>query len=392
MSKDTRILVASDVRGDADLVCKLLREEFGNVMGSTHAQRAVHDFEQHRPEVLVLAFNSLEKSERYYLGLYRLSTLAHGMVHRTIILCSKDELQRVYALCRQQHFDDYVLFWPLTHDAPRLPMAVHQAARQLAATSGGEPSVAEFAAQARRLVTLESLLEKYALSGGERLDAATRSLQHAQQSIGLALDGFSQQLSRGEFDAIVTVKDALGLQREFSRLKSGEIATELNAMSAAVQPMRDWAGALTQDLAPQLETARALQTLAERVRPLVLLVDDDEFQHHLLGTLLKRENIELACAASGAQALASLRQRRPDLILMDVGLPDIDGVEVTRRIKAIDQYAAVPIVMITGQSDKDVVVQSVKVGAADFVVKPFNQEKLLVKIRHHLNGDARPAG
>ena len=82
MNKDIRILVASDVKGDAELVCQLPREEFGNVMGSTHAQRVVHDFEQHRPEVLVLAFNSLEKAERYYLGLYRLSTLAHGMVHR----------------------------------------------------------------------------------------------------------------------------------------------------------------------------------------------------------------------------------------------------------------------------------------------------------------------
>ena len=66
---------------------------------------------------------------------------------------------------------------------------------------------------------------------------------------------------------------------------------------------------------------------------------------------------------------------------MDVGLPDIDGIEVTRRIKSIDQFAGMPVIMITGRSDKDMVVKSVKAGACGFVVKPLNEEPLLAKVR-----------
>lgn len=70
---------------------------------------------------------------------------------------------------------------------------------------------------------------------------------------------------------------------------------------------------------------------------------------------------------------------------MDVGLPDIDGIEATRRIKSVDQFAGVPVLMITGHSEKDMVMQSVKAGASGFVVKPFNKELLLARVRTYLS-------
>ena len=86
MTAAARIMVATEVVADADLVMKLLREEFDEVVVSTDPGRAVQDFEKHQPEVLILAFNTLEKAERYYLGLYRLGTLVHApsQVRRTV--------------------------------------------------------------------------------------------------------------------------------------------------------------------------------------------------------------------------------------------------------------------------------------------------------------------
>jgi CheY-like chemotaxis protein len=381
-----RLLVATDVVGDADLVRKLLREEFGNVMSSTDPDRAIQDFEKHRPEVLILAFDGLEKAERYYLGLYRLGTVVHALPHRTVILCNKDDLQRVYRLCKKEYFDDYVLFWPLTHDAPRLPMAVHHALRQLSAHQPGGPTAGEFAAQARRLAAVGDRVEHIAALGSERLDAASQSLQRAGHDIGSALDGFSNRMSRGDLSDLVEVKDAPRLQREIERLKADEIAASLRHVAASVQPVRDWAHSFKKELAPHVASARALQTLAERVCPLVLVVDDDEFQHKALGKLLENANIELAFATSGTGALVALRKRRPDLILMDVELPDMDGVETTRQIKSVQPFASVPVLMITGHSDKKVVVRSIKAGASGFVVKPFNREILLARIRSALIG------
>jgi CheY-like chemotaxis protein len=326
MSAAARILVATDVVADADLVKTLLCDEFDDVVSSTDPDRAIQDFEKCGPGLLILAFDTLEKAERYYLGLYRLSTLARALPHRTVILCNKDDLRAVHELCKKEYFDDYVLFWPLVHDAPRLPMAVHHALRQLAADGAGAPTVRDFAAQARRLGAMESMVEQHAARGDERIDAAN------------------------------------------------------------LQPVGEWAGALRTDLVPQIESVRTLQTLAERIRPVVLLVDDDEYQHELVHHLLRDLDLELTFATSGSEALATVHRRRPDLILMDVDLPDIGGVETTRRLKSIAQFTRVPVLMVTGHSDKNVVAQSVKAGASGFVVKPFNKEILLAKVKRCLAG------
>jgi len=383
MSIAPKILVATEVSSDAELVQGLLRDEFEHVDASTDPNKAVQDFEKYRPEVLILAFNNLEKAERYYLGLYRLSTVIHALPHRTLILCNKDDLRRVYELCKKEYFDDYILFWPLTHDTPRLPMAVHHACRQMIAAS--MPGPGELVAQARRLADLEAQLERYAANGGQHVEVASRTLRQAEQDIGAALDRFSHKLSEGGHSDLVDVKDSNGLQREINRLKAEEIGKHLQTVAAAVQPVQKWVGSFKEDLAPQLESARALQSLAKRFRPVVLVVEDDEFQHNILKHILAKMNIDLVFATSGMEALAILHKRRPDLILMDVGLPDIDGVETTRRLKSVEQFAKIPVIMITGRSEKSVVVESMKAGASSFAVKPFDQDVLRAKVSSFLN-------
>ena len=385
MTAASMILVATEVVADAEMVSKLLRDEFDNVVVSTDPESAVRDFEKHQPAVLILAFNTLEKAERYYLGLYRLSTVVHALPHRAVILCNKNELRQVYELCKKENFDDYILFWPMTNDAPRLCMAVHHALRRMADAVAGIPAAGEFAAQARRIAGLEALLEQSMTQGGEHIKAASHSLERAERDIGAALDGFSRRLSEGGRLDLVEVKDSAGFQQEINRLKAEEIEKHFKSVATAVQPVRQWASGFKANLAPQLESVRALQSLAENVRPAILVVDDHNFQHLLLVQMLADANLDLMFGSSGAEALTMLHKHRPDLILMDVNLPDIDGVEVTRRIKSTARFAGIPVVMMTGHSGKDVVVDSLKAGAADFMVKPFDKEILLGKVRKFLN-------
>ncbi|MDP1526318.1 MAG: response regulator [Rhodocyclaceae bacterium] len=380
MSAAPRILVATDVVADADLVRKLLAEEFEDTRASTDLARAVTDFESYKPDILILAFNGLEKAERYYLGLYRLGTLVHALPHRTLILCNKDDLTRVYDLCRKEYFDDYILFWPPGHDAPRLRMAVHHALRQMRASGTDAPNAGEFARQARRVAELEGLLAAGLERGGTQLAAAGSSLQQAGKDIDAAIDGFSRSLSEGENRHLVEVRDPAGLQRELEKLKSAKIHKRLAEIESAMVPARDWLDELKTEVAPALASARALGTLAEQVRPLILLIDDDPFLQRLVTQMLDAQPFELICAGSGAEGLAMLRKRRPDLVLMDYALPDIDGIEATRRLKGVAQFAEIPVVMITGNSEKAVVVGSLKAGAAEFIVKPIDKDKLLAKI------------
>ena len=117
----------------------------------------------------------------------------------------------------------------------------------------------------------------------------------------------------------------------------------------------------------------------------ILVVDDDELMLKLLRTALAQENYELMLAASGLEALNLLRKRRPDLILMDMEMPGLDGMETTSRIKSAEQFSTLPVIMVTGNSEKAIVASCLKAGATDFVVKPFNREVLLDKIHKLLH-------
>ena len=377
------VLIATDNVTDAALIKKHLEDEFENVFISTAPDRVVADFELHSPAVLMLAFNSLEKSERYYLELYRRSRKIHLQPHRTVILCNKDEIKRVYELCRKELFDDYILFWPMTHDTTRLPMSVHHALRDLTAIKSGGPSAAEFAAQARRLAELEVMLERQMVRGGQQIDATSLAVAQAEQKIGAALDGFSQRLAR-EGSGGYTVKDGGDLKSEITRLKREEIQEQFRVATEAVKPLKQWAHDFRQECTPHLESARALGAMAERVQPVVLVVDDDELQRKIAGRILGDKNYRLVFADGGIEALKVLRKTRPDLILMDIMMPDMGGMEVVRYIKSAPQLADIPIIMITGKSDKNVVVESLKAGAIDFVVKPFERDTLIGKVAQAL--------
>lgn len=198
------------------------------------------------------------------------------------------------------------------------------------------------------------------------------------------VDKFYSRLTSDGLDALVEIRNATGLEHEFNALRKGTIEKSFQTIDAAVQPVRCWAETLKSELAPQLECTRALQDMAIQVQPVVLVVDDDEYQHKLLARILLDENLELVTATKGAEALSMLRLRRPELILMDVHLPGEDGVEITRRLKSVEHFADIPVIMITGIGDKRIVLDSMRAGAADFIVKPFEKEVVLTKVRQIL--------
>ncbi|MDT8383233.1 MAG: response regulator [Gammaproteobacteria bacterium] len=379
------ILVVSDILSDAALVKKLLTQEFEQVFLSTNPDLAVKDFESNAPDVLVLAFNTLAKAERYYLGLYRISGNIHLQPHRTVVLCNKDEVSQAYQACRKQYFDDYILFWPITYDAPRILMSVHHSLRDLTAISEGGPSAAEFAAQARRLTELGHMLDQHVVQGSQRIEGASRAMAQAEQDIDAALDGFSNKLAQGNLPGVSRISDISGLEREIKRLKQEEVGQRFRKIAESVQPMKQWTDDFRKGIEPHIESARTLSAMADAIRPMILIVDDDDFQSNIVSTLLAAENYRLVFAGGGVEALNILRKMQPDLILMDIMMPDLDGIETTRRLKAMPQYTHVPVIMLTGKNEEAAVHDSIKSGAVDYIVKPFDRDTLLGKVAHALH-------
>ncbi len=116
----------------------------------------------------------------------------------------------------------------------------------------------------------------------------------------------------------------------------------------------------------------------------ILIVDDDPVSRTLLADELAEAGYETVLAASGQEALEQVLRRIPELVLLDVMMPEMDGFEVCQRLKQKDATRDVPIIFLTGLSDKRDVVRGIQLGAVDYVSKPFNSAELLARVRTHI--------
>jgi diguanylate cyclase (GGDEF)-like protein len=120
----------------------------------------------------------------------------------------------------------------------------------------------------------------------------------------------------------------------------------------------------------------------------VLAVDDAPFQVALLGHLLAGQGYEVRTAANGSEALRAVAQWSPDIVLLDVVLPDVGGIEVCRRIKADPLTQSIPVIMISACGEDEDVIRGLDAGAQDYVTKPFVEKILLARVRSAVRAKA----
>jgi len=116
-------------------------------------------------------------------------------------------------------------------------------------------------------------------------------------------------------------------------------------------------------------------------REQILVVDDEREIRELLDYNLRKEGYRVTCVSTGEEALAAVRGRRPDLVILDLMLPGVDGLEVCRILQADASTRAVPIVMLTAKGGEADIVTGLELGSADYVTKPFSPRVLLARVR-----------
>jgi phosphate regulon transcriptional regulator PhoB len=122
----------------------------------------------------------------------------------------------------------------------------------------------------------------------------------------------------------------------------------------------------------------------------VLVVDDEPDIRNLVVLHLARDGFRCRTAANGPEALRAVKSGAPDLIVLDLMLPDMDGLEVCRRLRSDPASAAIPIVMLTAKTDEVDRVVGLEIGADDYVVKPFSPKELVARVRAVLRRATRP--
>ncbi|HAT51303.1 MAG: response regulator [Nitrospirae bacterium] len=122
------------------------------------------------------------------------------------------------------------------------------------------------------------------------------------------------------------------------------------------------------------------------VKPRVMLVDDEPMDRFMVRSVLNQMDLEVLEVESGAEALARVEREMPHLILSDVKMPDMDGMELLRLLKKDDTLRKIPVILITGDEKTETRDWAFRLGADDFVVKPLILHDFLPRVRHHLGG------
>lgn len=117
----------------------------------------------------------------------------------------------------------------------------------------------------------------------------------------------------------------------------------------------------------------------------ILIVDDDPVTRAMLGRVLQKQGHGFTAASSGEEALDVVREAQPDLILLDVSMPDLDGFEVCRQLKDSPRTREIPVIFLTANADPEDTIKGINLGAVDYVTKPFHAAELMARVNTHLD-------
>ncbi len=116
----------------------------------------------------------------------------------------------------------------------------------------------------------------------------------------------------------------------------------------------------------------------------ILIVDDTPITLKIAISIMEKQGFEVSVATNGREALEHVKSTRPDLILLDIVMPEMNGYEVCSKLKNNPKSADIPILFLTGQGDNDGIVKAFETGGADYVTKPVNPTELIARIKTHL--------
>ena len=119
-------------------------------------------------------------------------------------------------------------------------------------------------------------------------------------------------------------------------------------------------------------------------KPLILIVDDNSQNLQFLGKMMAENGYEPALARSGSQALDFIFKEKPELVLLDIMMPEMDGYEVCRELKSQKLTAHIPVIFLTAKIETEDIVKGFETGAVDYVTKPFKSAELLARVKTHI--------
>lgn len=352
---EKNILIVSNSADELRAVTEIMSSDLGGYWSTHNEADGLKLFQEHRPPVLVLAFEAIENAERFYLSLYRHCPDMNAIPHQTVLLCKNTEAEAAYRDCTDGTFSDYVVDRPL-HDPFRLRLSLRHALDRREVhhhTADMSRRIGEVGSDLRQV---GSYIDQQLASGSPQQQETLRPLQGFASKLGGHLQHFEEKLTSPAFGNVVKVMDQ-------DRLRTEPAPRHLSGFAA-----------------PATAQATPAPAVSAKKRE-IMIVDDDEVYRDVLASIIEEGGYVVAALESGTAALASLAVHQPDVVLMDYNMPGMNGAEVLRRMKADARLKQVPVIILTGGVDKSIFDETRAAGASGFLIKPSNRPTILGKVQ-----------
>ena len=368
MTRSNKVLLVTDSKVDADDIVYLLKPTNIQVIVATDSASVVQAFEKHRPEILLCAKKSIRDNEHLYLDLYRNCKQTHTIAHQSILLCSINETNRAHALCRRGIFSDYVVDKP-RHDVFRLRLSIEQILSRFESTEQQRDLAREFSSAGDNAKYLNDSVENVRVKGQSiSADSATK-LQALSDNVMQEMARILSRLNTYQIPGLLEKLDPKKIQQMI--LLAGQ---EVNAIISQFNK------ALDATCSGHKEALGKLLGAIKQIPATIVVIDDNKAFTETIGDILSEYGYRVLLCNEARHGIGLVAQQHPDLILMDIYMPGMDGLAATSLLKTDSRLKNIPIIMLSGKSNREVVMQVKKIGANGFITKPINTQLVLDKV------------
>jgi CheY-like chemotaxis protein len=353
MAKAITILVAGDVLYDIEETVRLASSPLHQIHQTKDNEYACTLFEEYQPQILILCFSRFELSEQFYINLLLSSDKAIEQVHQTIIMCDGKESKTAYELTQKGIIDDYVIYKPL-FDVNRLRFVILRLQER-----------SLFLDMHRVLLQrIEAIIESY-----EQLTPPP-PVDQIKEVIGNHRKGLQE----------------INIREKLSEYQIKQHQQNIEAIVANEKPKKldddAWLENIKTKGSGSYETKTEPESYGDS--PTILIVEDEPINSQTMKLILNQDGYQTLKAENGLEAIKIAREKLPDMILMDIKMPKMNGLKAVCALKEKPETANIPIIMLSAHSENAVVRECLKQGACDYIIKPAERNILLERIAFHL--------
>lgn len=374
------VLIVGDSRSTLGEVVEWVSSETSEFDTALGEDRAVRLRRGARYELVIVCAESVESSAELRERLVTEFDREQGDdLPAMILLCNKQELREAYELCDSGAFDNYVLFRPI-YDPYRLQLAIRsglryrRAQRNIAAMRDDMRTVGGTAAQ------MEELNAAFGDESRQLVQRTRARLEEIGAQIGGRIEAVGRQLEAAEGDTSSAWVDRV---RDCLRTQAAEAVQ--GQLEVAGEELENWVVEwIDEHVTRQASAVGSLHdTCADSLRrsATILLVEDEPFSARVTQAMLVRHGYEVVWASNGADAIRKANGASPQLILLDLVLPDISGDEVVRRMRAVPRLRRIPVIVLSGVAEKSTVENLVRLGIDGYQIKPPVEERLVTQVQ-----------